>query len=200
MKLFSKHKDMNKISQLYEDRANLSKVAYEALRTEDIKGDLRIFRVRIFSNYELPASYGVYQNYHQPDKYFGIIKRWRQDTDLNKLRNPIERLKHPEHLKPTIENYSFELEIGFIQSVLDELKVIKLPVFIGDYSPRGLDRINYEIELGSLFSTSRFYWSEKCPSEWEPLKKFIQKIVQLLDKELTNQSINQQEKLPNNAN
>ncbi len=186
MKLFSKHKGLNKISELYEARANLSKVAYEALRTEDIEGDLRIFRVGIFSNYELPARYGVYQNYRQSDKYFGIIKRWRQDTDLNKLRNPTERLKHPKHLKPTIENYSFELEIGFIQNILDELKAITLPVFIGDYSLKDSDRINYEIELGSLFSTSRFYWSEKCPSEWEPLKKFIQKIVQLLDKELTN--------------
>jgi hypothetical protein len=103
--------------ELFEEREKLSGAAYEILHAKDTEEILPVFRIHVYSIYVLPATYVVYQHYHQHNTYFAIIKRWRQDLDLNKLKNPTERLKHPNHLAPTIEKFSFKLRTEFIQNV-----------------------------------------------------------------------------------
>jgi hypothetical protein len=82
--------------------------------------------------------FSVYSNleiFAQDSKYVGSHVKWRSDLDHPKFYNPVERLKYPPHLAPTIEWERVDLDNKYVEDALSKLRSASPPVqqrwFIG---------------------------------------------------------------------
>lgn len=110
----------------------------------------------------------------QPFAEFNI---WRNDLDGEKLRSPIERLKYPKELLPTIESDVVWLTSDEVQQIKQRIQGVVIPIFLGRPSSIVIDGTGFEFSYigGSEFGVS-LRWSCDLPQEWTPFTKIIMQI------------------------
>ncbi len=114
--------------------------------------------------------------------YIGIRTEWRKDKDLEKFRTPVERLKYPRILTPTLETRSVQLDTKFVEGILGRLRTLSIPVWIDKPRGIGLDGIFFELRLGSSgFLNANYRWWVEPPEEWQPLAEVVQSVLQRFD-------------------
>lgn len=101
---------------------------------------------------------------------------WRTDKDLEKLRSPIERVRHPHPSKPTIELFIVSVSSAELSQLHQELVRLRLQLCVGSSS--GLEGSFYEIALNqssapSRSATCRFSWWNDLPIEWQDLSGWL---------------------------
>src|SRR5947209_15652530 len=60
---------------------------------------------------------------------FASYTVWRSDLDREKFRSPVERLRHPKELAPTVEDEEVWLTEDIIQGFEQSIRGIAIPFF-----------------------------------------------------------------------
>ncbi len=134
------------------------------------RGVPRVFRFCESPSFEEMTGIEVYDLSLRCDEsaYCGIITVWRRDLDREKFRTPVERLKHPRDLEPTIERQEVEIDARWFEGVLERLAKVSIPVRPRE-APGGLDGTSYSLEIGDSLGGLELSWWCDGPEEWHPV-------------------------------
>jgi hypothetical protein len=102
---------------------------------------------------------------------------WRSDLDLEKFKSPVERLRHPKDLAPTIENEAVWLTGDDIENFVQRIRNISIPFFLGTPSVVGCDGTSFEFRYDDFFFGGSLHWWEDRPPEWRPFTEAVMKIA-----------------------
>jgi len=114
------------------------------------------------------------------DVYFALFSRWRRDEDVKKFLTPIERLKHPRTLTPTVENGRVELDGKFVEDVMRRFETASIPAFIAEHII-GADGESYELTIGSHFLEAKYSWWVSPPAGWVSLGRIVRDVLRHLN-------------------
>ncbi len=168
--------------QQIEEWRILQEEAIKALRNNSRQEGIRLLQLLVIPAFEPVTSYEILKirSTRRATKYLGIFARWRRDVDIVKFTSPVEQLKYPALLNPTVEHQDFAITADEVGRILDSFKSVSVPPLAGDYAP-GLDGTIYELELNNGLFQSRFCWWNEAPIEWQPLEVVFQSTLSKLD-------------------
>ena len=142
----------------------------------------------VFSYWRLPAFHDLQRTtLYSPkrpesgNEPFVTITKWRRELDLEKLRDPIERLKHPKDLEPTIEEVSTVIDSDLVDKVVSELSNVSLPSIRPDEDIVGLDGISYRFAFSSGYFSLDVTWWCDYPKAWQDTARRIESIISNLE-------------------
>jgi len=115
----------------------------------------------------------------KPPRYLAVEMTWRLEDDIAKFRSPVERLKHPHGLSPTIECREGVLQPHWVQPLIDEFKSLRLPI-VPDHFRFGVDGVTYELRVGERFGGAILRWWMEPPAGWEILTSICRKVEALV--------------------
>jgi len=115
---------------------------------------------------------------HRP---FVAFSTWRSDLDAEKLRSPIERLRYPKDLSPTIENDTLWLTDAEPGEIEQRIRSIAIPLYLGPPSVVGCDGTRFEFQYDALFFGATIHWWEDRPQEWRPFTETLIQIANELE-------------------
>ncbi len=140
-----------------------------------------IAQVLVLPTFEPHEAWDVYSQEKAPGEreYSVVHTRWRKDLDLEKLRSPVERLKYPAVLYPTIEVVTLMLDRHIAQGLLAKLAMTQ--IFIRAAPDHwGLDGTMFELMVGSYpWAACRFVWWESPPPAWSELKEIVDEMLRI---------------------
>lgn len=113
---------------------------------------------------------------------FASLVVWRSDLDFEKFRSPLERLKFPKKLSPTIDEESVMLTDSDVAELLEEIRTVLVPVFIDGPTVVGCDGTNYEFRYSEYFFGMTLHWWENHPDEWRPFTDAVMRIEESLQR------------------
>jgi hypothetical protein len=138
------------------------------------------FQYLILPSFTPPISWDVFLRRHKgyPDNYVLMRTTWRSDIDHEKLRTPVERLRHPYPLTPTIDIYQLPTSSEELKILADELAAVELPI---GASPgvAGIDGVTYEVAIGqppayfTFAARCRLSWWCEPPDAWSALRAWV---------------------------
>lgn len=144
-------------------------------------GTKRLIQLLILPTFESTVGYEIcgpatpkYNN------WLAVMTRWRFDLDVAKFSNPVERLKHPYPLHPTIERATIHTTAGVVETALARFRSLTVPVS-SSRDILGLDGTSYEVVLGDFWTSSRFHWWGEAPTEWKPIGTAFQEVLPQLE-------------------
>lgn len=182
-------------SDLQEEFRLLSKAAKQHLKDiPECENYWKVFSIWIWPSFFYPAvRWTIYTPRRiassvQPQAHVTI---WRNDLDWEKFASPVERLRYPKDLTPTIEKDIVWLTTEQIEAFENELKEISIPVFLGAPSIIGCDGTSYEFSYDESFFGTSLSWWENYPEEWRPFIDLVLKIVKNLETQKTRQTLAQ---------
>ena len=144
--------------------------------------------IQVFSFWKLPA----FHNHTRTTLYapkrpgtdkqpFFTISTWMREVDLEKLRDPVERLKHPKVLIPTITESTIMVSIEAAAEVVSNLADICLPTLRPTEGVLGLDGIGYRFCFSQGFYGLDLRWWVDLPHSWHPALERIKNVVAWLE-------------------
>ncbi len=104
--------------------------------------------------------------------FVGCRTEWLQEEDVKHFSSPVKSLKYLNRLAPTLRFQMVELDAGWLQSKLTELRAISISPFI-ESNTFGLDGERYEIMQKGFIMQSHFGWWCEGPEEWRPLTEIV---------------------------
>lgn len=109
-----------------------------------------------------------------PSGAVGVVmaRVWERDLDAGKFRNPIERLKHPRSLQPTVREWSTRDTEGLCDSAIRQLEHIPVPC-AAECRSVVLDGTSYRIEASSGTWSASYSWVNEGPAPWRRLTEFF---------------------------
>src|SRR5689334_2173965 len=87
----------------------------------------------------------------QGKQSFASFTIWRSDLDTEKLKTPVERLKHPQDLAPTIEDDMVWLTEAEVEDFERRISGIAVPFYLGPPTVAGCDGTSFEFRCGEFF-------------------------------------------------
>lgn len=171
--------DKNLASEL----RNLRAKAADALRNIPAASSLTtLFTLIIEPSFEPSESWTFYVPIkplrNDGQQVFQVV--WRSDIDTPKFSNPIERLRHPMPLEPTIEHDSWELPESVTDAVRTRLSNISVPMFVDALGEFGLDGTKYEFEYSRVTHGLRLAWWQRGPKEWHEFTNAVMDVYAIL--------------------
>jgi hypothetical protein len=143
---------------------------------------------RLFSFWEFPSfapssCWTVYAHcsFAHATTPFAEYTVWRSDIDLEKLRTPVERLKHPKDLRPTIESESVQLSDAALQAIEFAIRDVAVPFFVRGPSVVGLDGTRFEFQYSRTCLLASLEWRENHPEEWRPFTDALFAVIEDLE-------------------
>ncbi|CAN5577595.1 hypothetical protein BH09VER1_BH09VER1_31970 [soil metagenome] len=142
---------------------------------------------RVFSYWRLPSFHDQTRtDLFTPRRLAGrssfvAVTTWRRLADTEKLRDPVERLKYPRELEPTIEHQSTDVASDIVASVISDLSVITLPSIRPLESTLGLDGTSYRFFFNQGYFSLDFSWWCEGPEVWKGAARQIEEIVSRLE-------------------
>lgn len=166
--------------------------------TEDASGTLGAVPesgsfIHVFSFWRLPS----FHNHMRTTLYapkrpgagrqpFFTISTWMRDVDIEKFRDPVERLKHPKVLTPTITESATNISPETSAEVVAKLSHISLPSIRPNEGVIGTDGIQYRFSYSQGFYGLDIKWWSDLPHSWHPALEQIERLVTWLEtQELT---------------
>lgn len=140
--------------------------------------------LQVFSFWRLPAFHDqVRTTLYTPRRpgsvkdSFVSITTWKRSEDFDKLRDPVERLRHPKVLQPTIEESSSTVDAATVAQVIADLAAVSLPSVCPADQVLGLDGVAYRFAFSrGFFSLDLSWWCDQ-PGVWRATTKQIEDIV-----------------------
>jgi len=147
---------------------------------EDITSKLRhVFQYLILPSFTPPVAWDVFRRPRQAheDDYVLVRSSWRSDLDLEKLRTPVERLRYPYPLTPTIEVHQLNVSSSDLAHLASELAGLELAIG-SPPSVGGVDGVGYEVAIEqpphiASAAKCRLSWWHKPPTEWSALASWV---------------------------
>jgi len=172
-------------SDLRREFQSLSERANRQLRDVPESGSYR----HVFSFWVLPSFIPAYRHtLYSPlplakgKQPFASITIWRRDLDSEKLKTPVERLKHPKDLDPTIENDTLWLTNADVEDFEQRIRAIAVPLSLGPPTMVGCDGTSFEFRCNEVFYGGSLHWWEDQPAEWRPFTSVVRQIGDELEK------------------
>ena len=158
--------------------------ARQRLREVSCSGSYR----QVFSFWTMPSfspcsRWTIYspQPFGKVDRPFASYTIWRSDLDLEKLKSPVERLKFPKHLAPTVQEDIVQLTEVEVQKIERQISGIAIPICPDECAVTVLDGTRFEFRHDQLFFGGSLHWWENHPSEWRPFTEVIRRIAAELE-------------------
>jgi len=154
----------------------------------DDRGSLHAFQYLVLPSFTPPVAWDVFRRRrrNQDDDFVLVRSCWRSDLDLEKLQTPVERLRHPYPLIPTIEVHQLTCASRELARLAAELAAMKLPVG-APASAFGCDGVTFEIAIEqpphyiALAAKCRLSWWDKPPEGWEALAAWVQRAESIFE-------------------
>jgi hypothetical protein len=176
------YRDKFMTPDLQKEFQKLRKDALQKLRNIAESGSYtRMFTLFIEPSFEPSRSFTLYAPRPTLDNKDGVATQltWRSDIDGEKLRDPVERLRHGIHIEPTIESDSWKVDESSLSSIRDRLSKIAVPIYAKS-DGIGLDGTSYEFQYNQRFHSISLKWWEQYPSEWRPFTEALMDIYKML--------------------
>ena len=173
------------MNDLAQERIDLTNSALNLLKKAPVSGS---YNVR-FSYWRLPAFHNqtrltlyIPHPRAKPDiEPFFTVSTWRRDTDLDKLRDPIERLRHPKLLKPTIEEINKQISKDKVDQITSSLSRIPLPSLLPNENTIGFDGTRYRFSFDQGYYSLDLQWWCDYPKAWKSTIDDINNIISELE-------------------
>lgn len=165
---------------LQQEFRALSERAKQQLREVPVSPGMRhVFSFWAFPSFSPALRCTVYCPKREgTNKAFASLNVWRTDLDLEKLKSPIERLKHPTDLEPTMQGDTIWLTGSEVGSIEQRIGAIPVPLYIGDSSLAGTDGTTFEFHYSRNFFGASIHWWVDQPSDWQPFNHAILQIIE----------------------
>jgi hypothetical protein len=167
-----------------EEWAHFSARAVAALKRgaeTDVRGAQHLFQVAVLPSFEVAASWSVFATQLPRDSSRHLLlTTWDLPRDAAKFESPVERIKHPASLAPTMRTTRFELSSEQVARWQARLAASAVPALPGDHA-FGADGVQYRLAAGSFFATSVFEWWEEGPPAWHALISAVREILSELE-------------------
>ncbi len=105
---------------------------------------------------------------------------WRYLVDAEKLRTPVERLRHPRPLLPTIETREIAYGASEAEAAFERLASLRLRVLPEGGGGHVLDGTDHEVALEDGAASMRLRWNP-IPAAWAPLAESVEANVAAFD-------------------
>jgi hypothetical protein len=112
---------------------------------------------------------------------FAEFAIWRSNLDLEKLRSPVERLKHPRELAPTMQAGAVWLGDAEVEDIERRVRGVSIPVFPEKRAVARVDGTSFELCLDEPSFAATLRWWDGYPPEWAPLTGPIMRICRELE-------------------
>lgn len=171
-------------NELQIEFQSLVSKAHSTLRKFAESGSfIRVFSIIELPSFDSPYAWSIYspQSYVKDRPPFAHFSIWRKDIDSVKFNSPVERLKYPSIITPTIMHDSINLSAEWLKTVKDDLSEIKISIFNNDSNIIGLDGTSYEFYYSRPYYSCNIKWWENNPENWKPFTKYISTILEYLD-------------------
>lgn len=111
-----------------------------------------------------------------PEAFVAIRTSWDQPADLACFASPVERLRHPRVLRPTMQRREGTLAASEARALVADLANLQLPLAPGP-APSGLDGTRYELTLGAGSAQATVRWWERPPANWAAAAALAERVV-----------------------
>jgi hypothetical protein len=140
-----------------------------------------VFQYLILPSFSPPIAWDVFRRGRRgyADECILIRTSWRSDLDLDKLQTPVERLRHPYPLMPSIELHELQAPSAELERLARELTGLELPIGIPPSLVCIADGVGYEVAIEqpphhiSLVPRCRLSWCCDPPREWANLGEWV---------------------------
>lgn len=109
-----------------------------------------------------------------------VGRRWWRGDDAAKFVSPVERMRWPRVLVPTVDERSTMAEEGLIDELLTTLGGVMLSIAPVS-SMIGLDGVRYALSVQDAMIAARLRWWEGHPEAWRPLMVYFGEAWRRLD-------------------
>jgi hypothetical protein len=172
-------------TELLKEWLDLREEAVERIRkgsNTDAVGVARLFQIVVLESFDNSTGWEIYRKISPTNakSYFAVRTCWQRDRDATKFETPIERLKHHSTLMPTLVTRQIELPDEEVESIINKLKAVSIPVFI-EIETIGTDGTSYEFSFDEYFVSGIYRWWETPPAPWKPLSEVILTILRYLE-------------------
>jgi hypothetical protein len=171
--------DREQIDEFYR----LKELAYETLRLGrylDRHLSVPICQFLTLPSFENPFGWDVIQMVSSQEVAQTRLYRscWRMDLDSQAMSSPLERLKHPHPLSPTIEVNWVLVDALKLEKILSQLHNIQIPLTL-PIQQIGCDGTSFELAIGDFFCNARIGWWCDMPEEWKELQPVVTELERL---------------------
>ncbi|GMU39097.1 MAG: hypothetical protein AMXMBFR22_32880 [Phycisphaerae bacterium] len=176
--------DLLMTSESDNEWRDLTELAMATLRrgTDPARGATRLFQIAVLPSFEVAASWDVFAKHDaRSESYFVVRTIWDLPTDAAKLESPLERLRHPTELAPTIHTSSVAASAEQVAAWQAQIAAASVPPMPSDV-PIGTDGVTYRLATGSFFSNAVFEWWEEGPPSWAPLVTAVREVMKALER------------------
>jgi hypothetical protein len=169
---------------LQREFQSLSARAMQQLRDVAVSGSYR----NLFSIWVMPSFKPAYRctlqvplPFAKGKQPFASLGIWRSDLDLAKFITPVERLRHPQNLGPTMEGDMLWLTDAEVKDFERRIRGIAVPLYLGPATVAGCDGTRFEFRCDEVLYGVSLHWWEDLPIEWRPFTKVVRQIVAELE-------------------
>lgn len=147
-----------------------------------------VFQYLILPSFTPPIAWDVFRRRRRghEDEFVLVRSTWRSDLDLEKLRSPVERLRHPYPLLPSLEVHQLSASSSELERLAVELAALRFPIGAPP-SVGGVDGVTFEVAIEqpphyiALAAKCRLSWWHKPPVEWEGLATWVQRAESIFE-------------------
>ena len=166
--------------QSLEDAALESVRASVTLRADEA----RVLQFITMPAFKSATAWEVARSRRHPENCRAIRTRWNREADFDKLRSPVERLKHPRKLRPTIEHLEIAIDSSDVNELLARIELLRIAPYVKEYVV-GTDGVSYELSIGDDgFLAASYHWWVEPPEPWKPLASLVENFVARLEARL----------------
>jgi len=112
----------------------------------------------------------------EPEVLVAVRTCWNRTADLARFASPVERLRHPRVLQPTMERREGTLAASNARALVAELASLQFPLVPGP-APFGLDGTRYELTVGAGASAATVCWWERPPANWAAAAALAERVI-----------------------
>jgi hypothetical protein len=116
----------------------------------------------------------------EQEEFIASRMTWDLGSDAARLATPVERLRHPRALEPTLLRSQHPLPHDAGSKIVTDASSLQVLL-----APRqrvmGLDGTSYLLTLGDHFAELSVRWWERPPDNWAAVGNFAASLVQVVD-------------------
>lgn len=152
-----------------EQRQEWDKLEVDAMRL--VRAGNWYLRLGVFPSFSDPQVLGLRGSRHHSSKV--VWRKWCRAADAEKLRSPVERLRHPPQLAPTVEERQAIFDSLRAGALIEALSQLALPL-VPPATSIGLDGTRYEVLARDGSHSVHLQWWEDTPREWHSLMRWFE--------------------------
>ena len=165
-----------------EEFAVLRQQAESYLRNSDDRSLRSVIQIFIMPAFDRYIAFDLHRTYKRTSQGKSTVHSlsqtvWYKDVDLEKFRSPVERLKHPRPLMPTIKRKQVPLDRSVTESAIARFTSLQIPVWYQSAPTISLDGVGYEIAFSDHGVSVRYKWSNDPPDAWQPLSEAMHETI-----------------------